>query len=67
MPLPAGKVDDGTDTPSAALADFATRVLDLRSMAPQLYRAQLTRLLSGQRRELPTQRALLTVVDQVYS
>jgi monoamine oxidase len=67
-PLHAGKVAGGTsDTPSAALADFATRVRALRAVAPQRYRAQLTRLLAGQQRELPTQRALLAAADQVYS
>jgi monoamine oxidase len=49
------------------LADFASRVLALRELAPKRYRAQLTRLLSSQQRELPTQRALLATADQVYS
>lgn len=67
-PMRAEEVAGGTSgTRSAALADFATRVMTLRSMAPQLYRAQLTRLLSSQQRDLPTQRALLAAVDQVYS
>jgi monoamine oxidase len=58
---------DADDQRNAALTRFATRVQALRGTAPLRYQQQLTRLLSGQKFELPTQRALLAAADQVYS
>ena len=68
-PVPAAlhlaQAEDGAR--ADAVAAFFASVQALRALAPERYRLHLTRLLSGQRTEQLTQRALLATADQVYS
>jgi monoamine oxidase len=52
---------------AAAVNAFAVRVQALCGKAPEHYRWHLARPLPVQPSDLPTQRALLATVDQVYS